>query len=177
VDIDSEQGKGSVFTIRLPLTMAIMDGMIVQAGNERYLLPVLSIIESIRPEASDVFTVQGKGEMVKVRGQLIQIIRIHELFNLKPLYGHPSEALIIIVDIMGRVYGLMVDKLLGQQQVVIKSLKSSLCKVEGISGSAILGDGRVGLILDPKGLVSLEKKKNKETPARAPGKKLVNVET
>ncbi len=158
VAIDSHPGKGSIFTIRLPLTMAIMDGMIVQVGGERYLLPVLSIIESIRPEASDVSTVQGKGEMVKVRGNLIQVIRIHELFNLKPLYTHPSEALVIIVDIMGRSYGLMVDKLLGQQQVVIKSLKGDLRKVEGISGSAILGDGRVGLILDPKGLVSVGKK-------------------
>ncbi|OGS36625.1 MAG: hypothetical protein A2293_09675 [Elusimicrobia bacterium RIFOXYB2_FULL_49_7] len=155
VSIGSTEGKGTTFTIRLPLTMAILDGMVIQVGSERFLLPVLSIKESLRPKRNEVSTVQNKGEVVNVRGNLIQLIRLHKLFNLVSTIEKPWEGLVIIVDLNGRHYGILVDGLLGQQQVVIKSLKAEFKQIKGVSGAAILGDGHVGLILDPKGIVEI----------------------
>ncbi|MFH0920617.1 MAG: chemotaxis protein CheA [Fibrobacterota bacterium] len=155
VTIASESGKGSLIVIRLPLTMAILDGMILQVGNERYLLPVIAIKESIQPSRKDITTIQGKGEMVNVRGALIPIIRLHRLFRETSECRNPWEAIIIIVENAGKPYGMMVDNILGQQQVVIKSLKGEFRNIKGISGCSILGDGRVGLILDIKGLVEI----------------------
>ncbi len=155
VTISSEQGKGSLFTIRLPLTMAILDGMVIRVGDEKFLLPVLSIKESLRPVQKDATTIQNKGEVINVRGGLIQMIRLHKIFGITPRHTDPWNALVIIIDLMGKQFGFMVDELVGQQQVVIKSLKGEFKKMKGISGAAILGDGRVGLILDPKGLVEM----------------------
>ncbi len=155
VSIASEKGKGSVFTIRLPLTMAILDGMILKVGEQRYLMPIISIKESIQPEQKDVSTIQGKGEVVNVRGSLIQLIRLSKVFSEKANKNNPCEAIVMIVEHKGKSYGIMVDEILGQQQVVIKSLKGEFRETKGISGASILGDGRVGLILDVKGLVEL----------------------
>jgi two-component system, chemotaxis family, sensor kinase CheA len=155
VDVASSPGAGSTFTIRLPLTMAIADAMLVRVGDQRYLLPVVAIERSFRPEAGVVTTVTGRGEVVNVRGDLLPVFRLHALFRVSGAVTDAREALLIIVQGEGRRCALMVDELLGQQQVVVKSLGRSLGQVPGVSGGAILGDGRVGLILDAGGLVAL----------------------
>lgn len=156
VEIASKPGEGSTFTIKLPLTMAIMDGMIVKVGAERFIIPTISIRESIRPRPEDVSTVRRRGEMVNVRGSLIPLLRLCDLLGVNG--GHaaePWEGLVIIVESDDREYGFMVDDLLGQQQVVIKSLGKRLKGLPGVSGGTILGDGRVGLILDVPGVVGM----------------------
>ncbi len=155
VDVESRPGQGTTFTIRLPLTMAITDGMLVRVGEQRYLLPIVSIERSFQPESETLSTVTGRGEMVLVRGELLPMLRMHRLFTVPAAVTDPCHALLIIIEGEGRRCALMVDELLGQQQVVIKSLGKSFEQVAGISGGAILGDGRVGLILDPQGLLEL----------------------
>jgi len=156
VEVASRPGAGSTFTIRLPLTMAITDGMLLRLGDRRYLLPVTSIERSFRPEAESLSTVTGgRGEMVMVRGELLPVFRLHELFDVPGAATDPGEALLIIIQGEQKRCALMVDELLGQQQVVVKSLGESLGQIPGVSGGAILGDGRVGLILDAAGLVKL----------------------
>ena len=154
VEIHSFKGKGSVFTIKLPLTLAVIDGMVVQVGGEKYILPTVSIVESLRPERGQVSTVQERGEMVNVRGDLYPLIRLHELFDVEPVNRNPWEAMVIQVEGEGKTTCILVDELVGQQQVVIKSLGESFKKIRYVSGGAIMGDGRVGLILDTGGLIS-----------------------
>ncbi len=155
VEVESETGQGSLFTVRLPLTMAIVDGMIVRVGGVRYVLPTLGIEESIRPRQEDVCTVTQRGEMLKVRGSLVPLSRLHRLFNAAGDRREAWESLVIVLGAGGRRCGLVVDELEGQQQVVIKNLGTHLQGIAGISGGCILGDGRVGLILDVPGLVEL----------------------
>ncbi len=155
VEVASRPGAGSTFTIRLPLTMAIADAMLVRLSDRRYLLPVTSIERNFRPEAQSLSTVAGRGEMVMVRGELLPIFRLYELFDVPGAQTDPGEALLIIIHGEGKRCALMVDQLLGQQQVVVKSLGRSLGQIPGVSGGAILGDGRVGLILDAAGLMKL----------------------
>ncbi|KXK26121.1 MAG: chemotaxis histidine kinase [Candidatus Brocadia sinica] len=155
VEISTAEGKGTKISIKLPLTMAIIDGMIVQVGPEKYIVPMLSIEESIRPKKEDVSTVQQRGELINVRGNLLPMVRLHSLYNVKPQKMNPWEALILIVEGEGRRCGILVDDLLGQQQIVIKSLGERFCNIRGISGSAILGNGHVGLILDVGGIMSM----------------------
>lgn len=153
LEIQSEEEKGSKFTIRLPLTMAIIDGMIVQVGKERYVIPVVSIRESIKPSKKDITSVTKGEEVVNVRGGLVPLIRLNKLFGIPDSKTTPWEALIMIVETNGKQRGIMVDNLVGQQQVVIKNLGARLHGIRGISGGAILGDGKVGLILDVEGIV------------------------
>ncbi|MEP9410165.1 MAG: chemotaxis protein CheA [Candidatus Brocadia sp.] len=155
VEISTVEGKGTKISIKLPLTMAIIDGMIVQVGPEKYIVPMLSIEESIRPKKEDVSTVQQRGELINVRGNLLPMVRLHSLYNVQPKKINPWEALILIVEGEGRRCGILVDDLLGQQQIVIKSLGEQFSNIRGISGSAILGDGRIGLILDVGGIMSM----------------------
>lgn len=155
IEISTVEGKGTRISIKLPLTMAIIDGMIVQVGPEKYIVPMLSIEESIRPKKEDVSTVQQRGELINVRGNLLPMVRLHTLYNVKPKKMNPWEALILIVEGEGRRCGILVDDLLGQQQIVIKSLGERFRNIRGISGSAILGDGHVGLILDVGGIMSM----------------------
>jgi two-component system chemotaxis sensor kinase CheA len=155
VEIRSTLGAGTTFTIRLPLTMAIVDGMVVPIGRQRFVIPTLSIEESVRPTKEMVSTVRGKGEMVMVRDQLIPLLRLNRSFDLGEEEAQPWERLVIIVNAEDRRVGLMVDSLLGQQQVVIKSLGDRLRGIQGVSGGCILGDGRVALILDIAGLVKM----------------------
>ncbi|NUO07343.1 MAG: chemotaxis protein CheA [Candidatus Brocadia sp.] len=155
VEISTTEGKGTKISIKLPLTLAIIDGMIVQVGTEKYIVPMLSIEESIRPKQEDVSTVQKRGELINVRGKLLPIVRLHNLYNVKPRKINPWEALIMIVEGEGRRCGILVDDLLGQQQIVIKSLGEQFGNIRGISGSAILGDGHIGLILDVGGIMSM----------------------
>jgi len=155
VEVASEPGAGSTFTIRVPLTMAISDAMLVRVSDRRYLLPVTSIERSFRPEAAQLSSLAGRGEMVMVRGELLPIFRLYELFDVPGAAVDLGEAMVIIIEGEGKRCALMVDELLGQQQVVVKSLGQSLGQIPGVSGGAILGDGRVGLILDAGGLVKL----------------------
>jgi two-component system, chemotaxis family, sensor kinase CheA len=155
VEVTSTLGKGSKFTIRLPLTMAITDAMLLKVGNERYLLPTVSIEQSFRADKSAVTTVVGKGEMVMLRNELIPILRIHRVFRVGDAITDFTKGIFIALEAEGRRCALFADELLDQQQVVVKSLGSSLGRIAGVSGGAILGDGNVGLILDPSGLFAL----------------------
>jgi two-component system chemotaxis sensor kinase CheA len=155
IDVTSKLGEGSTFALKLPLTMAITDAMLLRVGKEHYLLPTASIEHSFRPTDGAVSAVAGRGEMVMLRGDLLPVFRMHELFNVKGANTNPHDALFICIEGEGRRCALMVDELLGQQQVVIKSLGQSMGQIPGVSGGSILGDGCVGLILDAGGLLKL----------------------
>jgi two-component system, chemotaxis family, sensor kinase CheA len=161
VEISSAAGKGSHFQFKLPLTMAITDGMIIQVGKERYVVPTIALKESFRPSRDSYMTVQGKTEMIKVRGSIMPLIRLHQIFGIEPRYHNPWEGLLLVVNEDNRSCCLMADEIVGRQEVVIKSLGSSLREVSGISGGAILGDGRVALIIDVRGIVSYYEENHK----------------
>lgn len=152
IDIGSTKGDGCVFTLRLPLTLAITDGMLVSVGGERYILPTSSIVLSFRPERAALSTVTGRGEMVMLRGELMPLYRLHQILDVRGAVRDPIEGLLIVLTSGARRYSLLVDQLLGQQQVVAKSIGDLSRNLSAISGAAILGDGRVGLILDPDGV-------------------------
>ncbi len=152
VEVTSEEGKGSTFTIKLPLTLAIIDGIVVNVGDTKYIIPTVSIEESLRPTREEVSTVKNQGEVVNIRGSLLSLVRLHKLYNIDTEKTNPWESIVVVVEGAEGRYGVLVDELLGQQQVVIKSLGDRFKNVKGISGSAILGDGRVGLILDVSGV-------------------------
>jgi two-component system, chemotaxis family, sensor kinase CheA len=155
VRIVSEVGKGSTFTLVLPLTMAIIDGMIVRVGSERYILPLLSIIESFQPKNQMISTVSGKGEMVPFRERLLPLFRLADLYNIIDAQTDPTQALVVVIEDTGRRIALLVDELLGQNQTVIKNLGEGLGEVDGIAGASIMPDGKPGLIIDVNGLVKL----------------------
>lgn len=156
IDIISELGKGSTIAIHLPLTLAILDGQSVAVGDETYIVPLVSIIESINITEKMLNKVAGKGETFKLRSEYLPIIRMREIFNVKSGAATKSnEGVIVVVEGQGALCGFLVDELLGQQQVVIKSLEANYRRVEGVSGATILGDGSVALILDVPGLVRL----------------------
>ena len=156
IDVASRPGEGTTITLRLPLTMAITDAMLVRVGRERYLLPTISIEHSFRPEPGSVMTVKGGlGEMVQLRGQLLPVLRLHRLFHVPDAITEPTQGLLIVLEGHVNRCALMVDELLDQQQVVIKTLGRMFADTPGVAGGAILGDGRVGLILDASSLVDM----------------------
>ena len=155
VDVSTELGKGCTFSVRLPLTMAITDGMLVKVGNQRYILPTVNIDMSFRPNAETLSTIVGRGEIVVFNGKVLPIFRLHRLFNIKDAVEDPTRGLLIIIGEGNQRCALLVDELVGQQQVVAKPLGDGIGKVQGIAGGAILGDGQVGLILDPQGIAVL----------------------
>jgi len=148
IDIQSTPGAGTTFFLKLPLTLAIVEGLVVGVGRERYILPIFSVHEMFRPAEGQVSTVQGRGEMVMVRNQLLPLIRLYRSLGVRPRNEDASQSLLIVAETEGKRFVLMVDEFIGKQEVVIKSLGSSLKNTTGIAGGAILGDGRVGLILD-----------------------------
>lgn len=154
IEVFNYPGKGSHFQFKLPLTMAIIDGMIVRVGTERYIVPTISLKESFRPEKEAYLTVHGKGETIRVRDTLMPLVRLHKLFDVEPRYRNPWDGLLLVVNEDGASYCLLADEIVGRQEVVIKSLGTSLQNVTGVSGGVILGDGRVALIIDVKGVVS-----------------------
>ncbi|SFK10165.1 chemotaxis protein CheA [Methylophaga sulfidovorans] len=157
VEVKSSPGIGSTFTIRLPLTLAIMDGQIIQVANQRYIIPLISIIESVEVDLSKVNKVTGKGELYKIRDEYVPLIRLTKVFNLEGGIDNLEDGLLVIVDCEDYKVGLFVDELLAQQQVVIKSLETNFRKVKGVAGATILGDGTVALILDIPGLMTMHK--------------------
>ena len=147
-EIHSVPGQGTAFTLKLPLTLAMIEGLVVVVGSDRYILPMFAVREMFRPAADAVSTVQNRAEMVLVRGRLLPILRLHRRFGVTPRSGNPCESLLIVAESEGRCFCLMVDELIGKQEVVIKALGEVFRNTPGIAGGAILGDGRVGLILD-----------------------------
>ena len=156
VEIFSVAGKGCRFVMRVPITLAIMDGIVIQIGEERYIIPTVFIKETIRPSPHDLTTVHNKGEVIKVRDSLLPLVRLPQLLGAIPLKKNPWEALVVVVENEGHRKGLMVDDLIGKQEVVIKNLGEGLKTVKGVAGATIMGDGRVGLILDIHGLFELD---------------------
>lgn len=155
VRIDSVPGQGSTFTIVLPLTLAVIDGMLIACGSERYIIPTLSVVESIRPDSAMIFSVTGRGEIVNLRGETIPLFRLDRLLNVEDAIQNAADALVVVVESHGRKIGLLVDDVLTQQQVVIKGLDEGLPGSRYLSGATILSDGRVGLILNTHEIASL----------------------
>ena len=154
IDIKSNPGSGTTISLRLPLTLAIIDGMLVRIGEERYIIPTLSIVESVRPRVEDITTVANKGEMISIRNSLISLFRLSDLFRIKGSVQEIEKSIVIVVEDSGMKTGIMVDELLGQQSTVIKTL-GALKGLTGISGGSIMTDGSVGIILDIGGIVKL----------------------
>ena len=153
VEIESREGNGTTFRMRLPLTLAIIDGMVVRVGHERYVVPTLSIEQSFRPDSNDVHHLVDRGECVQVRGAVLPIYRLHNIFCVDSDNGDLNQGILIVVEVDGDRSCLLVDEILGQQQVVIKSLGVQGQKMPGVSGGAIMGDGKIALILDVGSLV------------------------
>ncbi len=158
IEIESKIGEGTTFITRFPLTMAIIDGMIVKVGPERYILPTTAIRQALRPTRESYNNVVGKGETINVMGHLMPLVRLYQLFGIEPEYKEPWEAIGVVVEGEDRSKCLLVDKIVGKAEVVIKSLGEGFKNIKGISGGAILGDGQVGLIIDPEGLFDFSEK-------------------
>ena len=148
IDVDSEEGKGTRISLRLPLTLAILDGMSLRVGEEVFILPLTRIIESMQPDSEQLKTVSGKGRVVHIRGEYLPLLPLYKVFNLEPRFTKPEEGILVVVESAEGKLALFVDELISQNQVVIKSLETHYRRVEGISGATIMGDGRVALIID-----------------------------
>jgi two-component system chemotaxis sensor kinase CheA len=153
VEIRSVTGSGTTIAISLPLTLAILDGMSVRVGEEVYILPLGYVIESLQPAAADVKEIAGQGQVVKIREEYLPLIPLYQIFAIEPNFIDPSRGIVVILEADGKKAALLVDALVGQQQVVVKNLESNFRKVAGISGATILGDGGVSLILDVSALL------------------------
>lgn len=168
IDVQSTEGQGTSFTIRLPLTLAILDGQLVRVGSETYIVPLVSIIESLQIKPQNVSLVAGQASVYRLRNEYIPFLKLSELFGVQAEYSELDRHLMVIVEGDGKHAGLVIDELLAQQQVVIKSLETNFKKVDGLSGATILGDGTVALIVDIAGLISLSH--SIFVPSSIPGK-------
>ncbi|MCX6640560.1 MAG: chemotaxis protein CheA [bacterium] len=163
VDVRTSPSKGTTIILRIPLTLAIIDGMIVRVGDTRYTIPLVAIKESLRPRLQDVtHTMDGK-EIVNIRGMLLPVLRLHELFNVRAEHTDLSEGIIIVVENQGETICLFVDEQLGQQQIVIKGLSDYFGAAQCVSGCTILGDGDISLIIDVAGIIAMAE------PPKMPG--------
>lgn len=156
IEIQSTPGHGTTFRVFLPLTLAIIDGLVVSVGSACYIVPTLLVRESFRPSADMINTVQGRGEMVNVRGRLRPLLRLYQHLNIEPASTDPTQSIVLVLEAGADARCVLVDRLLGKQEVVIKSLGETFRQSRYLAGAAILGDGRVGLILDPQALVHLD---------------------
>jgi two-component system, chemotaxis family, sensor kinase CheA len=158
VEITSHAGKGSTTRIVLPLTLAILDGMSVKVGSEIFILPLNFVMESLQPQAEDIYTVAAGERVVRVRGEYLPLVALHEVFSVADAKSEPTQGIVTIMQTEGRRFAMLIDELVGQQQVVVKNLETNYRKVHGISAATILGDGSVALIVDVAAL-------NRETRA------------
>jgi two-component system chemotaxis sensor kinase CheA len=154
IDIRTVPDKGTTFLVRLPLTLAIIDGQIVTVGTQRYIIPINAVVHNVRPSAEQIYSVQNRAQMIKIRDNLIPLVPLYRLFGISDARQNPTEGLLVVVEDDNRKCCLQVDRLLGQQQVVIKSIRG-LGHIKGVSGGAVMGDGKVSLILDIPGLINL----------------------
>lgn len=155
IRIQSVPGEGTTFTLVLPLTMAIIDGMQVRVGSERYILPLLSIIQSFQPTSEMLNSVVGRGETLPFRNKLVPMFRLSRLFSVSDAMTDPTQGIAVVVEDGGRQAALLVDELLGQNQTVIKSLGSAMGSIPGVAGASIMSDGQPGLIIDVSGVVRM----------------------
>jgi two-component system chemotaxis sensor kinase CheA len=155
IDINTASGTGTTFSLHLPLTLAIVDGLVLSVGSDRFVIPTPSVRESLRPQPQQVHTTHGRPSMVQVRDRLIPLLHLGEAFGIPSARQRISEGTVVIAEDNGRLVALVVDELLGKREVVIRSLGEMFRGVAGIAGGAILGDGRIGLILDTGGLLAL----------------------
>ncbi|MBM3853183.1 MAG: chemotaxis protein CheA, partial [Verrucomicrobia bacterium] len=149
IEIASEVGRGSTFKIKLPLTMAIIDGLVVRVGQDRFILPSTSVQMALRPAREHVSSVNGMGEVIDVRGRLLPLHRLHRRFGIPGQAAQPWEGIVVIVEHSGKASALLVDEMVSKQEVVIKNLGAFMRNLPGVAGGAILGDGNIALILDP----------------------------
>jgi two-component system chemotaxis sensor kinase CheA len=155
IDIHTERGRGTTFSLSLPLTLAIVDGLVLGVGGDRFVIPTPAVQESLKPRPEHVHTTHGRPCMVQVRERLIPLLHLGEVFGIAGARTRISDGTVVIAEDNGRPVALVVDELLGKREVVIKSLGEMFRGVDGIAGGAILGDGRIGLILDTGALLSL----------------------
>lgn len=170
IEVFSEEGIGSKFTIRLPLTLAILDGQLIQLGAQTYIIPLISILESLQADARLINHVAGGCDVLRLREDYLPIIRLWEIFGVEPVSKDISDSLLVVLESGNEKIALVVDDLLGQQQVVIKSMESNYKKVEGISGATILGDGTVSLILDITDIIKMAGVHHRQVKKVAHGK-------
>jgi two-component system, chemotaxis family, sensor kinase CheA len=159
IEIASSPGQGTSMTIRLPLTLAILDGLSIAVGDQIYIVPLGFISESLQPDPVDIKEISGQGEVVHVRGEYLPLVALHKMFNIQPKITDPAEGILVLLEVEGKKIALFVDELVGQHQVVIKSLETNYRKVPGVSGATIMGDGRVAMIIDVGALVKLVQQK------------------
>ncbi|WP_417694007.1 chemotaxis protein CheA [Roseibium sp.] len=156
IQVTSTPSRGTRFNLLIPLTLAVLDGMIVAVGDQRYILPITSIVESFRPEREQLRFLDDRTQVVSIRGEFIRIVKLCDLFNINKAVRDPASGLVVLVEVAGGgKVGITVDELIGQQQIVIKSLNDNFDPVEGISGATILGNGKVALILDIEQLAAM----------------------
>jgi two-component system chemotaxis sensor kinase CheA len=154
IEISSEPNKGTSTKLKLPLTLAIIEGMMIDVGHQVFTIPLLSVNESLRPVPKQIKKIKDKGELVEIRGEYIPMLRLHERLNIKPRFKEPTEGLVVVVQLANRKQCLFVDEIVDQGPVVIKSMEDNFIQVPGIAGATILGDGRVSFILDVASLVN-----------------------
>ena len=155
IKLKTRKGDGTTVSIRLPLTLAIIDGLTVGIGKEIFIIPLTSVVESLRPLRKDVNSVNEQVTVVNVRDESILLIRLHRLLDIPCHREDPCEAIIVVTHYDGKKYGFLVDELLGEQQIVLKNLGSATPRVCDIAGGTILGDGRVALVIDVAGIIML----------------------
>lgn len=154
IEVTTEDGQGTTFRVRLPLTTAIIDGLLVKVGEDRFILPAIMVQVALRPEKSALSTVQGSGEVLRHRDSLLPLHRLHRRFSISEAVQDPTEGIVVIIECGGRTYALLVDDLLNKQEVVVKNLGAFMQNMPGVAGGAILGDGTIALILDPASLTA-----------------------
>jgi two-component system chemotaxis sensor kinase CheA len=159
VEIDSMTGIGTRMTVRLPLTLAILDGMSVRVGNETYIIPLSYVVESLQATKAMVRSVSGVDRLIQVRGEYLSVVPLHETFGVEGGQSDWTQGIMVVLEADGTKAALFVDELVGQHQVVIKSLEANFRRVPGLSGATIMGDGRVAMILDAPGLVDGAKRR------------------
>jgi two-component system chemotaxis sensor kinase CheA len=169
IDITSEAGRGTTFTLSLPLTLAITEGMVCRVGQERFIIPTSDVSMSFRPEPEAICTDAERGECVVLRGELLPLFRLHRLYDIPDVEPDPTKGLLVVIHDGEKHCAVLVDELLGQYQVVTKSFGAVIGHIPGIAGAAILGDGRVGLILHPPSIMALARPPGADTSHNASG--------